>query len=190
MPTTMITAVANQWAVLLFRGLAALALAVLIEAWPVVNMPTLARLIGAYALVDGLSSLLAGNRSRGMTGSVTLVGEGVVTIAAGFLILFAPYFAPAIIAVWAIFVGSALIAEGTMLRDLLRGEWPAPAVAAMLLVGILSLILGFVLAYPLGASTSIVAGMVTLYALFTGVAEIAVAIRIREHVSAVPGLRL
>ena len=38
MPTTMIAAVANQWAVLLFRGLAALALAFLIEAWPVVNM--------------------------------------------------------------------------------------------------------------------------------------------------------
>ena len=55
----MLHALAKSWWVLLLRGIAAIIFGVLAFAWPGLTLVTLVLLYGAFALVDGVLSLIA-----------------------------------------------------------------------------------------------------------------------------------
>ena len=55
----MLHALAKSWWVLLLRGIAAIIFGVLAFAWPGLTLVTLVLLYGAFALVDGVLSLVA-----------------------------------------------------------------------------------------------------------------------------------
>src|SRR5262249_481117 len=80
----MLHALAKCWWLLLFRGIAAIVFGVLAFIWPGLTLVTLVLLYGAFALVDGVLSLLAA-----FTGSTKpvptwwLVVVGLLGIAAG-----------------------------------------------------------------------------------------------------------
>ena len=77
-------ALARRWWVLLLRGIAAILFGVLAFAWPGLTLVTLVLLYGAFALVDGVLSLIAA-----FTGGAKpvptwwLVVVGLLGIAAG-----------------------------------------------------------------------------------------------------------
>jgi uncharacterized membrane protein HdeD (DUF308 family) len=83
-PRPMLHALAKGWWLLLLRGIAAIAFGVLAFLWPGLTLVTLVLLYGAFALVDGVLSLVAA-----FTGSAKpvptwwLVVVGLLGIAAG-----------------------------------------------------------------------------------------------------------
>jgi uncharacterized membrane protein HdeD (DUF308 family) len=79
-----------------------------------------------------------------------------------------------IIAIWAIFTGIAEIVAAVALRRELEGEW------VLFLVGVLSVILGVVMAVLPGVGLLSLVWLVGLYALAVGVAMIVLALRVRR----------
>ena len=104
-------ATTKTWGVLAARGVAALMFGTLTLAWPGVTLGFMVALFGAYALIDGLTSVIAAitgkGAARGRRG--WLAAEGVLGILAGVGTLLWPgVTAVALlvtIAVWAIAVG-------------------------------------------------------------------------------------
>lgn len=78
---------ADNWWLVLLRGLAAIAFGILAFAWPVITLLTLTLLWGAYAVADGLFALwgaVAGPRGQ-MGARFWLVIVGIAGVIAGLL---------------------------------------------------------------------------------------------------------
>ena len=118
--------IGNWWA-LAIRGVFAIVFAVIAFVWPGITAAALVLLFGAYALVDGIFSLIAALRAARHHGpSAALVFEGVLDLVIATIVFFWPiealvaiiYF----IAIWAVISGIALIAAGIALIRV-NGEW-------------------------------------------------------------------
>src|SRR4051794_10288152 len=135
----MIDAVCRRWWVLLIRGICAIALGVCAIFWPGITLLALVILFSAFAITDGLASLVLGLRGE-PDGTVwwTMVVLGVLTIIAGVLAVFWPGITLlvllAIIAASAIVRGVLEIASAIALRKEIQGEW------LLALSGLLSII--------------------------------------------------
>jgi uncharacterized membrane protein HdeD (DUF308 family) len=144
------------WWAFLVRGLVAIAFGILAFAAPAIGGLILVYLFGAWAVVEGVTSLVTGIRRRATHRHWWLeVVEGVASVAAGVLAVVFPVFAAEIlmilIAVWAIAVGAFQVYMAIRLRDEMRGEfWLGLAGVAMILLGI-----GMVL-FPAAAALSLV----------------------------------
>jgi uncharacterized membrane protein HdeD (DUF308 family) len=109
---------------------------------PVWGIAVLVALFGAWALIDGVTGLVGGIRSRGRDRSWWLsILEGIVGIVAGvFAFLFPVQAAGAlifIIAAWAIVTGVFEIVAAIRLREQIRGEfWLGLAGVASILYGV------------------------------------------------------
>jgi uncharacterized membrane protein HdeD (DUF308 family) len=140
---------AENWWLLLLRGLAAIAFGVLAFFWPGVTLVALTYLWGAYALVDGVIALWAAfSASGGDAGPRWWLGlSGVVSIIAG-IVAFAYTGMTALvllmfIAVWAIIIGVLQLYAAIQLRNVIDNEW------WLILSGLLSIAFGAVLiAWP------------------------------------------
>lgn len=119
---------ARYWWVVLIRGLAAIAFGVLAFVSPGITLASLILVFGAFALVDGIFSLLAAFSGRkvdedwwlGALRGVLGIGIGVLTfrnpaLTALALILY--------IAAWALASGILEIATAIRLRKVIEGEW-------------------------------------------------------------------
>lgn len=170
--------VGNWWALAL-RGVAAIVFALIAFFWPGITATALILLFGAYVFVDGVFALIAGLRAarrHGRSGALLL--EGILNILIGLIIFVWP--APALvafvylIALWAIVTGVVLIAAGiALIRH--SGEW------LLVLGGVLSILLGVILAFQPAAGVVALSWWFGIYALLFGLALIATAFRIRYH---------
>ena len=78
---------ADNWWLVLLRGLAAIAFGILAFVWPVITLLTLTLLWGAYAVVDGIFALwgaVAGPRGQ-MSARFWLIVVGIAGVIAGLL---------------------------------------------------------------------------------------------------------
>jgi len=134
--------IARWWWTFIIRGLVAVAFGVLAFLAPAWGIAVLVALFGAWALVDGVTGLVGGIRSRGRDRSWWLsILEGIVGIVAGvFAFLFPVAAAGAlifIIAAWAIVTGLFEIVAAIRLREQIRGEfWLGLAGVASILYGV------------------------------------------------------
>src|SRR5437879_13487718 len=135
----------GNWSALALRGVFAIVFAVIAFVWPGITAAALVLLFGAYALVDGIFSLIAALRAALHHGpSAALVFEGVLDLVIATIVFFWPiealvaiiYF----IAIWAVISGIALIAAGIALIRV-NGEW------LLVLSGIISILFG---TFPFG----------------------------------------
>src|ERR687896_248539 len=100
----------EHWWVVLIRGIAGILFGLLALVWPGITVLALVALFGAYALIDGASSIVAAfARGREHQRWGLLAFEGVVGIAAG-LVAFAWPGVTAVVllvvvAVWALWTG-------------------------------------------------------------------------------------
>jgi uncharacterized membrane protein HdeD (DUF308 family) len=141
----LLRSLANNWWLLLLRGMAAIAFGVLAFFWPGLTLITLALLWGAYALVDGVIAIWAAfNASGDDAGPRWWLGlSGVVSILAGIVTFYYTGMTTLVllmfIAVWAIIIGAMQIWGAIALRKALQHEWP------LILNGVLSIAFGVIM---------------------------------------------
>lgn len=139
-------ALARWWWTFLVRGLLAIAFGVLAFFAPGLGIAVLVGLFAAWALIDGVTSLVTGIGGRNRDKSWWLeILEGVVSIIAGIIALVFPVLAAEvlviIIAAWAIVTGIFEIIAAIRLREQIRGEfWLGLAGLASILFGVILLV--------------------------------------------------
>jgi uncharacterized membrane protein HdeD (DUF308 family) len=170
---------AENWWSLVIRGLVALILGVVALVWPGITLAALVILFGAYALIDGVVSLIgAWKASRAHERWGVLVLEGIAGIVAAVVAILWPgitaFALVVLIAAWALMTGAFEIAAAVRLRKHISGEW------LLALSGVVSILFGFVMiAFPLAGALAI-AYLVGIYAFLFGVLLMALGFRLRS----------
>jgi uncharacterized membrane protein HdeD (DUF308 family) len=170
----------RSWWVPALRGLAGILFGVLALAWPGMTLVTLILLFAAYALVAGFASVAGAIRHRrtedewwiAMLLGLVSIGAGVVAV-----------LNPAVTALVLVLVmGANALVSGVLdifaairLRKMVEGEW------LMVLSGLASVAFGaIVFLYP-GAGALALVWLVSLYAIVSGAALLALSVRMRAH---------
>lgn len=177
----------HSWGWFLFRGILALLLGIYALAFPMGAAFVFTALFAAYALVDGVFSLISGFKGGNQQHHwFTLILSGVVGIGIGVVFFIWPVLSTAayslvkilMIAAWAGVTGVLQIIAAIRLRNEIKGEW------LLGISGVLSVILGvavfsIALANP-AVSVVAVGWMIGFYALIAGFVLIGLAIRLRK----------
>ena len=176
----MVMTLARNWWVLALRGLCAIIFGILAFAWPAITLKVLVLLYGAYALVEGILSIVAAVSKREGSGLPwwALLLEGLLGIAAGIVTLAWPkitaLFLLFLIAAWAIVAGIFEIIAAIRLRKEIEGElWLA-------LSGIVSVIFGVLLFVRPGTGALTVVWLIGVYAVFFGILQLVLAFKLKR----------
>ncbi len=178
----------ERWGWIVFSGLLSIAFGLLALFMPFEAVIALTILFGAFAMADGVLSLIAAFSRRGGMGENfwPLLLRGALGVFAGVIILIMPEFATlslttffwVMMALWAFATGLLEIIAAIRLRKEIEGEW------MLGLLGLISLGLGVAIMMLLFSSPG--AGVVTMgwfvgiYALMHGVVEIALGFMMRR----------
>ena len=173
--------VAKHWWVLLIRGIVALALGIFALAVPGATALALAILFAAFALVDGIATIVAATRmSRDGSRWGWLLGGGIIGVLFGAAALFFPgvalFYLVILIAAWAIVTGIAEIVTAWRLRDTIKGEW------LWILAGALSIVFGIVVCFEPLTGVFFLVYMFSFYMILAGISFIGLAFRLRRRV--------
>ena len=170
---------ARNWGAIASRGVAAIMFGVLTFVVPALTLTVLVLLFGAYAIVDGVFSIIAALRRR--AGSRTwwaLLAEGIIGVAAGLVTFLFPGLTAVtlvyVIAAWAIVTGVLEIVAAVRLRRQLTGE------AWLVLSGVLSIVFGGLLTIAPGAGALALVLWIGAYAIVFGALLLALAFRLRR----------
>lgn len=174
----MATLLARNWWALLLRGIAAIAFGILIFVFPGAALSTFIILFAAYALVDGVFTIIAAVRNRQQERWWVHLLEGIVSVIAGVLAIVFPGITAIvmlyIIAFWAILTGVFEVWAAVQLRKEIEGEfWLG-------LGGVLSILFGVLLILFPGTGILTVLWLVAAYAIVFGVVMIILAFRLRS----------
>ena len=174
-----ITVLARNWGAIAIRGVAAIIFGLLTFLMPGLTLAALVLLFGAYALVDGVFSIIAAVRRRASDLPWwALLLEGVVGIAAGIVTFALPGLTAVtliyVIAAWAILTGVLEVAAAVRLRRQLSGEW------RLVLSGVLSIVFGVLMMVAPGAGALAMMLWIGAYAIVFGVLLLALAFRLRR----------
>lgn len=175
----MIESLARNWWAVGIRGIAAIIFGVLAFIWPDITLIALALLFGAYALVDGVLSLVAAIRGvpRVAQGRWLLALEGILGIAAGILAFIWPDITALVllllIGAWAIVTGVLEIIAAVRLRREIEGEW------VLALAGLASIVFGALVFINPSAGALAVVWLIGAYAIIFGIALLVLAWRLR-----------
>jgi uncharacterized membrane protein HdeD (DUF308 family) len=174
----MLRLLSRHWWVLALRGLLAVVFGLLALIWPTTTVRLLVILFGVYALVDGLFSLysaLVNRRRRG--GWWLLLVEAVAGVGVGILAFVWPQITALaflyLIAAWAMVTGVLELVAAFQLRRQVEGEW------VLALAGIVSIVLGLLLALRPGSGLVAVVWFVGAYAIVFGILLIVLGFRLR-----------
>ena len=184
-PTSLATpsllhSLSDHWWLFLIRGIAAILFGILAFAWPGVTLVLLVLFFGAFALVDGIASLIAAITGRGATAPRWwLAIIGLVGIAAGLLTFFWPAVTAVLllyfIAGWAIAMGVFQIIGAIQLRKEIDNEW------LLVLSGVVSVLFGILLLAMPGTGLLALVWLIAIDAIIFGVLVIGFGLRLRKH---------
>jgi uncharacterized membrane protein HdeD (DUF308 family) len=169
----------QKWWVFLLRGLAAILFGVLAMVWPQLTLLTLVILFGAFLLVEGIFSVIAGVTSRKQNYYWwTLLFTGLLEIAIGLLTLLWPNVTGIIllylIGSWAVIIGIMDIILAIQIRREIKNEW------LLIIDGVFSVVIGLLLFIFPSASAVALAWLIGLFAIFLGIVFIILAFRLRK----------
>jgi uncharacterized membrane protein HdeD (DUF308 family) len=175
----MLAVLSSKWWVLLLRGLAAIVLGIVAMMWPGIPLSAIALLFAAFALADGVASIVLGFKGEA-DGSVwwTMVLMGVLAVVAGIVALVAPITVLAtllgIIAAVAILRGVFEIAAAIRLRSVIDDEW------VLGLSGALSVLFGVLLISRPEEGLVAIAILMGAYMVALGSLAVALSLRLRR----------
>lgn len=175
-----LAAMSSNWWALAIRGVVAILFGLLAFLWPSITLLALVFLFGAYAFVDGIFAIVGGIRSAGERRRWwLLLLEGIVGVAAGLIAFIWPDITALallyIIAAWAVITGVLEIVIAVQLRRQIEGEW------VLVLGGIVSVILGVVLAVLPAVGILSLVWLVGVYAVVFGILLLVLAFRLRRQ---------
>jgi uncharacterized membrane protein HdeD (DUF308 family) len=172
----MLHLLARHWWALALRGVFAVLFGLLTFLIPGITLLTLVLLFGAYAILDGIFDIVSAVRAPGRHWPLVL--EGVVGIIIGILTFLWPGITTMVllylIAFWAIFTGVLEIVAGIRLREVIANEW------LLILMGVLSVLFGFLILIFPGAGALAIIIWIGAYALLFGIMLIALAFLLRR----------
>jgi uncharacterized membrane protein HdeD (DUF308 family) len=180
-PLALLPALAENWLLLLLRGIVTIAFGVLAFIWPGLSLLTLIFLWGAYAIADGVFALGAAVSSKG--GEIAprwwLALIGLAGILAGLLAFVWPAITAQVllvfIASWAILTGALQIWGAIQLRKEIEVEW------MLVLSGLLSIALGVALLARPGVGALAVIWLIGSFAILVGCIYVSLALWLKKH---------
>ena len=182
-PQATLPAETGHWWALALRGAIAILFGLAALLRPGIAVEALILLFGAYALVDGVFSIVGVfGGTRGGTPRWLLFIEGVAGILAGLIAFFLPGLTAILllylIAAWAIVTGISEIAMAIRLGKEISGEW------ALIVGGAFSVLFGVILAVvgPVAGLLSLV-WLIGIYAVAFGIMLLIAGFRLRSEES-------
>lgn len=172
----------GHWWALALRGAVAILFGLAAFLRPDIALEALILLFGAYALVDGVFSIVGvfGGTRMG-TPRWLLFVEGVVSVLAGLIAFIFPGLTAVallyLVAAWAVITGVTQAATAIRLRQEIQGEW------ALILGGALSVLFGLILAVLPAVGILSLIWLIGFYAVAFGVLLLIVAFRVRGQQS-------
>jgi uncharacterized membrane protein HdeD (DUF308 family) len=178
-PVAVVETFRLNWWLLALRGLIAVVFGVLAFMWPHATLITLVLLFGAFALVNGILSLiLAAKIPKGYPRVASLILGGLLGILAGLLTFIMPGITALglliLIAVWAIVTGIMEFVTAVRLRKIITNEW------LLMLAGIASVAFGVILLLQPAAGALALIWLIATWAVVFGILLIIVAFRMRN----------
>lgn len=166
-PRVMLHALAQNWWLILLKGICAIAFGVLALAWPGLTIFTLVLLYGVYALLDGIFALTAAATGNTAEPRWWLAIVGIIGIGAGILTFLWPNITAFVllflIAFWAIAMGIAEIVGAIRLRKEIDNEWLLAA------SGVISVLFGLLLLSRPAAGALALITVIGAFAIVHGV---------------------
>jgi uncharacterized membrane protein HdeD (DUF308 family) len=167
-----------NWWMLALRGVAAIVFGILAFLWPGITLLTLVFLFGAYALANGVLSLIAAFKAPKGTGNKgSLIFLGLLSIIAGLLTFCIPGITALglvlLIAAWALVNGVTEIVAAIKLRKVITGEW------LLILAGLLSIVFGILLLLQPGVGALALIFWIGAWAIAMGVLLMILAFKIK-----------
>ena len=169
-----------RWWAIMLRGLLGILLGIVAFFMPVATLLAIVYLFGAYAFFDGIFNLIAAwrqtNRQKpwwalllsGIAGigaaAISFVWPGITALALVY-----------VVSAWALITGGLEIAAAVKLRKEIEGEW------LLALSGLLSIVLGFLLAFFPDAGAIGLVWYLGAYAVVFGILMIALSWRLRTR---------
>lgn len=178
-PDDLIRQLGDAWGWILLRGVASITFGAMAFLWPGLTIVVLVIMWGAWAFVDGVTSLVTAWKARdGGKPIWPLVLIGVLGIGAGLITFFAPGVAAVtllvFIAAWAIVTGVLEIIHAIRVRKSISNEW------MLILSGVLSVVVGiYMLSSPAGGALAIV-WVIAAWSILFGVLLCSAAFRLRN----------
>ena len=168
----------SWWAVAL-GGVASVLFGLLAFRWPALTLVALVTLYGAFALVDGVFSLITAIEGIEHHQSWIWPGlRGVAGVAAGVITFIWPSITALallyIIAAWAVVTGAIEIVGAIQLRREITNEW------LLIIQGALSALFGVILIARPGTGALALILLIGSYAVIVGVLRISLAFRLRS----------
>jgi uncharacterized membrane protein HdeD (DUF308 family) len=168
-----------NWWLLALRGLVAVLFGVLAFMWPGATLITLVWLFGAFALVNGILSLvLAAKTPKGYPKVGSLIFGGLLGILAGLLAFVMPGITALglliLIAAWAIVTGIMELVAAVRLRKIINNEW------LLVLAGIASVVFGVILLFQPAAGALALIWLIGAWAFVFGILLMILAFRMRN----------
>lgn len=170
---------AMNWWALALRGVAGVVAGVMAWALPELTLFGLTALFGAYALIDGILSLVAAFRAARhrehwwplLLEGIAGVGVGAATVARPDITLFALLYA---VGAWAVITGGLEIFAGFHLRRSLADEW------LLVMTGVASVGFGVLLFLAPAPGSVVLASWIGVYLVVFGILMLALALRLRS----------
>jgi len=177
--SALISGAARHWWLVALRGVVAILFGLLAWFWPGMTILVLVIMWGAYALADGILSLITAWRWRDSGKPLwTLVLVGLAGIAAGVFTFISPGITAIVlltlIAIWAIVIGVLQIVTAIRIRREIDNEW------LLGLAGLASLIFGVAMLVRPGAGAIAVVWIIGLYSIFFGAILLALSFRLKR----------
>ena len=178
-PVSVVETFKLNWWLLALRGLIAVVFGVLAFMWPNATLLTLVLLFGAFALVNGILSLiLAAKTPKGYPKVSSLILGGLLGILAGLVTFVMPGITALglliLIAAWAIVTGIMEFVAAIRLRKIINNEW------LLMLAGIASVVFGIILLLQPAAGALALIWLIAAWAVVFGILLIIVAFRMRN----------
>lgn len=173
----MLQKLSHSWSMFALRGMIAIIFGVIALIRPEQTTQALVLVFGAFALVDGITTIFAGLGSAPFFSRWWVLAlEGGVGVAVGLFAIFSPEITTRAllyaIAAWAVITGTLGIVVAIEFRRVLEDEW------MLVLGGLFSIVFGVLLVvFPAAGELSVI-WLIGIYAMAFGIAEMIFAFRL------------
>ncbi|TKW73247.1 MAG: hypothetical protein DI580_00150 [Cutibacterium acnes] len=167
------------WWIPLTKGILATIAAVMAVLWSHQTMTALVVIVGIYAIIDSVMTLINAQALHGMAGTGLMRGWGIIGIIIGLILIIHPGFSLHVIAiligVWLVLLSVAATAFALPMRLITQKAW-----GWMLGGGIGLFVLGIVILVHPGFGVVAMSWLLALGVLLYGLANLAIAVGVRK----------